>query len=83
VYPTEKRQKIWQIVHWTPQTTSRHHNRQIKWKWQPKKYVVDANVWSQSLNRYTTQWSLNPTTKMYYSVLFRNASFCQSDRQIL
>ena len=49
----------------------------------PKIYVVDVNDWSQSLNKYTTQWSLHPTTKMYYSVLFRNVSFCLSDRQIL
>jgi hypothetical protein len=28
VYPAETHQEMWQIVHWTPQTISRHHNRQ-------------------------------------------------------
>jgi hypothetical protein len=49
----------------------------------PKLYIVDVNDWSQSLNKYTTQWSLSPTTKICYWVLFRNISFCQSDRKIL
>jgi hypothetical protein len=82
VYPAKTRQEIWQIVHWTPQTTYRHHNRQSGSD-SLKLYVVDVNDWSQSLNKYKTQWSLSPATKMYYSVLFRNVPFCQSDKQIL